>query len=65
MFPLGLLHKALQQAIDDDALVTDEASAIERYGIQPRMVEGQPGNIKITHPGDLQLAELFLSQNQS
>ena len=62
MFPLQRLKDALEQAIHSDALVTDEASAIELQGLKPRMVEGQPGNIKITHPGDLQLAELFFSQ---
>ncbi|MDX2505520.1 MAG: 2-C-methyl-D-erythritol 4-phosphate cytidylyltransferase [Gammaproteobacteria bacterium] len=62
MFPLQLLKDALQQAIDDHALVTDEASAIELRGLKPKMVEGQPGNIKITHPGDLQLAEMFFNQ---
>lgn len=62
MFPLKLLMDSLQQAIADEALVTDEASAIELQGLRPIMVEGQPGNLKITHPGDLQLAEMFLSQ---
>lgn len=65
MFPLKLLQESLQQAINDQALVTDEASAIELQGLKPKMVEGQPGNIKITHPGDLQLAEMFLSQTQA
>lgn len=61
MFPLKLLKDALEDAINCHALVTDEASAIERQGLKPKMVEGHPGNIKITHPGDLQLAELFFS----
>ena len=59
MFPLGLLKKALEDAINNKALVTDEASAVEQQGLKPKMVEGQPGNIKITHPGDLHLAEQF------
>ncbi len=62
MFPLGMLKNALEQAINSHALVTDEASAIELQGLKPKMVEGQPGNIKITHPGDLQLAEQFFAQ---
>ncbi len=61
MFPLKLLKEALSDAIENKALVTDEASAIELLGLKPQMVEGHPGNIKITHPGDLQLAELFFS----
>ena len=62
MFPLQLLISALEYAIKSNALVTDEASAIELQGLKPKMVEGHPGNIKITHPGDLQLAELFMAQ---
>lgn len=65
MFPLKLLKDALEQAINSDALVTDEASALELQGLKPKMIEGQPGNIKITHPGDLQLAELFFTQLDS
>ncbi|MCP3850130.1 MAG: 2-C-methyl-D-erythritol 4-phosphate cytidylyltransferase [Gammaproteobacteria bacterium] len=63
MFPLKLLKDAIIEAIKRGALVTDEASAIELQGLKPTMVEGHPGNIKITHPGDLQLAELFMSQS--
>jgi len=62
MFSLKLLKQALSHAIENKALVTDEASAIELQGLKPKMVEGQPGNIKITHPGDLQLAETFFKE---
>lgn len=62
MFRLRQLKQALQQALDDNALVTDDASAIELQGGKPLMVEGDPSNIKITHPADLALAELFISQ---
>ncbi len=61
MFPFALLKNALEQAINNNALVTDEASAIEFQGLKPIMVEGSADNIKITHPGDLQLAEMFIS----
>ncbi|NOQ78583.1 MAG: 2-C-methyl-D-erythritol 4-phosphate cytidylyltransferase [Gammaproteobacteria bacterium] len=65
MFPLKLLKDALTHAIKNNALVTDDASAIELQGLKPKMVEGQPGNIKITHPGDLQLAEQFFANQSS
>jgi 2-C-methyl-D-erythritol 4-phosphate cytidylyltransferase len=65
MFPLKLLKDALTHAIKNNVLVTDEASAIELQGLKPKMVEGQPGNIKITHPGDLQLAEQFFANQCS
>ncbi len=60
MFRLGELRDALQQALAANALVTDEASAMERAGHAPLLVEGHADNIKITHPEDLALAELYL-----
>jgi 2-C-methyl-D-erythritol 4-phosphate cytidylyltransferase len=62
MFRLGQLHTALQQALDNKALVTDEASAMELAGYKPLLVEGHADNIKITHPEDLTLAEHYLRQ---
>lgn len=56
MFPYALLSRALQEA----AQVTDEASAIEALGLQPRLVEGSPRNFKVTLPDDVALAELYL-----
>jgi len=61
MFRLEVLRAALQAAIEADATVTDEAAAVERTGLRPRLVEGRGDNIKITHPQDLELAERILS----
>jgi 2-C-methyl-D-erythritol 4-phosphate cytidylyltransferase len=41
---------------------TDEASLIERSGGDVAVVMGSPRNIKITTPGDMELAEFFLSR---
>jgi len=65
MFRLGLLRDALQQSIASGALVTDEAAAMEMAGHRPRMVQGQGDNIKITRPGDLQLAEFYLQSRST
>jgi 2-C-methyl-D-erythritol 4-phosphate cytidylyltransferase len=62
LFRLGPLQAALESALADHVLVTDESSAMERQGFQPLLVEGHYDNIKITHPQDLALAELFLRQ---
>jgi len=62
MFRLGTLREALERAIHDGAVVTDEASALEHMGKAPRLVEGRGDNIKITRPEDLALAEFFLQQ---
>lgn len=56
MFRYALLRRALEQAQH----VTDEASAIEALGLQPKLVEGSPRNFKITLPHDIALAELYL-----
>ncbi|MBA2492768.1 MAG: 2-C-methyl-D-erythritol 4-phosphate cytidylyltransferase [Gammaproteobacteria bacterium] len=61
MFRLSVLHAALQAAIEADVAVTDEAAAVERAGLRPRLVEGRGDNIKITHPQDLALAERILA----
>lgn len=62
MFRLDALRQALLAAQSDHALVTDEASAMERLGWQPKLVEGARDNIKITFPEDLALAELLLAE---
>ncbi len=62
MFRFGLLRQALQRAMDAGQLVTDEAQAVELAGHTPRVVEGSPDNLKVTHPRDLALAELFLRE---
>lgn len=62
MFRLGLLRHALQDALAANDLVTDDASAIERLGHAPRLVEGHADNIKITRAEDLPLASFYLRQ---
>jgi 2-C-methyl-D-erythritol 4-phosphate cytidylyltransferase len=62
MFRLDALRQALVAAKSDAANVTDEASAMERLGYQPKLVEGARDNIKITFPEDLALAELLLAE---
>ncbi len=60
MFRLGLLQRALQAAESADALVTDEASAVERLGLAPRLVPGDAENFKLTWPADFALAGRLL-----
>ena len=61
MFRYGMLKQALEQAEGNPA-VTDEASALEMQGLQPKIVEGRPDNIKITRPEDLALAQFYMEQ---
>lgn len=62
LFPLRALYRALAAALEHGAQVTDEASAMERAGRRPLLVEGSAANLKITRPSDLWLAEAILSK---
>ena len=61
MFRLGELRDALATASRRGLVPTDEASAMEMAGHPVRLVEGSPGNLKVTVPGDLQLAAWYLA----
>ncbi|BDX05554.1 2-C-methyl-D-erythritol 4-phosphate cytidylyltransferase [Planctobacterium marinum] len=64
LFPRKELIAALQWCVQKNIAVTDEASAIEQTGGTVQLVAGAHDNIKITHPGDLALAQFFLEQQQ-
>jgi 2-C-methyl-D-erythritol 4-phosphate cytidylyltransferase len=61
-FRFGMLAKAMEDAAADGFLGTDEASVIERAGVPVAVVHGSQVNLKITQPGDLELAEFYLRQ---
>jgi 2-C-methyl-D-erythritol 4-phosphate cytidylyltransferase len=61
-FRYGLLQKAFAEAQGDGFVGTDEASVVERAGIPIAVVHGSQVNLKITQPGDLELAEFYLRQ---
>lgn len=62
MFRLGVLRAALDAAQAAGREPTDEAQAVEWQGFAPRLVAGDPGNIKITSPPDLALAGAWLAR---
>ena len=63
VFRREALVRALFDA-DDELLAkaTDDAWLVERDGGSVQVVEAAPGNIKITTPTDLKLAELLLAE---
>ncbi len=65
MFRLGSLREALAEALENEALVTDESSAMELAQYTPELIEGHADNIKITRPEDLILAEFYLQQQDA
>lgn len=58
----GLLRRAFAEAEADEFAGTDEASLLERAGIEVAVVQGSARNFKITQPGDLELAEFYVSK---
>jgi 2-C-methyl-D-erythritol 4-phosphate cytidylyltransferase len=62
MFRFGVLKKALQSF---NGAATDEAEAIEALGLQPKLVQGELRNLKITYPQDLALLEALLSREKA
>lgn len=62
LFRRGGLIRALQAAMRGNITITDEAMAMERLGLKPRIVEGSEDNIKVTTPADIALAESILTR---
>ena len=58
IFRLSLLRKAYEHVAEHSLVVTDEVSAVETLGAPTQLVQGGV-NLKITLPGDLELAELI------
>lgn len=58
IFRLELLLQAYQYVKEQALVVTDEVSAVEALGVPTQLVQGG-ANLKITLPGDLELAELI------
>ena len=63
MFRYDLLTQALRSATSIN--VTDDASAVEALGFQPKLVLGDAYNFKVTYPQDLALAELILQKRNN
>ena len=59
-FRYGLLQRAFAESEADGFVGTDEASLVERAGSPVFVVLGSASNLKITQPGDLELAEFYL-----
>jgi 2-C-methyl-D-erythritol 4-phosphate cytidylyltransferase len=61
MFRFGRLCEALDRSIAAKRFPTDEAQALEWLGDHPLLVEGSAGNVKVTTPEDLAMAEALLA----
>lgn len=66
VFRLDLLRRAFQKARQDMFVGTDESSLVERLEqMEVSVVMGTDRNIKITKPGDMELARLYLTLESS
>ncbi len=59
------LKKAIETALINNVVITDEASALEYINEPVHVVMGRSDNIKITYPDDLELARLILQSQNS
>jgi 2-C-methyl-D-erythritol 4-phosphate cytidylyltransferase len=65
VFRHDLLKRAFDKACEDGFVGTDESSLVERLEqVEVSVVAGSDRNIKITRPSDMNLARLFLAEEQ-
>ena len=60
IFRFAIIEEAYRQAKGD---VTDDSMLVEQIGGKVKLYMGSYGNIKITTPHDLTVAELLIKEN--
>jgi 2-C-methyl-D-erythritol 4-phosphate cytidylyltransferase len=65
VFRSSLLLEAFGRARQDGVTASDEAGLVERIGRDVHVVVGSERNLKITRPGDMELAEFYLRQERA
>ncbi len=65
VFRAALLIEAFAGARKDGFTASDEAGLVERLDRDVHVVTGSERNLKITRPGDLDLAEFYLRQERA
>jgi 2-C-methyl-D-erythritol 4-phosphate cytidylyltransferase len=58
--PQAFVAATLRRAHRSAGEATDDAGLLERLGATVRTVEGDPRNLKLTRPGDLEMAEALI-----
>lgn len=59
--PQAFSVEVLRRAHETSADATDDASLVEALGLEVAVVPGDPRNLKVTYPLDLEIAESILS----
>jgi 2-C-methyl-D-erythritol 4-phosphate cytidylyltransferase len=65
VFRASLLLEAFARARHDGVTASDEAGLVERLGRDVHVVAGSERNLKITLPGDIELAEFYLRRERA
>src|SRR5467141_2549323 len=65
VFRASLLLEAFAKARQDGVSASDEAGLVERMGRDVHVVAGSERNLKITRPGDMELAEFYLREERA
>lgn len=60
VFDADVIKGALTKAVEKNLPLTDDCSAMDMMGVKTHVVEGDAGNIKLTEPADMILAEAIL-----
>ncbi len=60
IFARDILARAHARALDENVAATDDATLVERIGVEVAVVPGDPSNLKLTEPGDLIVLEALL-----
>jgi 2-C-methyl-D-erythritol 4-phosphate cytidylyltransferase len=64
VFEAALFREAFSRAAADGFTASDESALVERLGHNVHVVLGSERNLKITKPGDLEIAEFYLSRER-
>jgi 2-C-methyl-D-erythritol 4-phosphate cytidylyltransferase len=64
-FSYPLLRDAFRAAEKDGVVGSDESSLVERFGHEVFVILGSERNLKITRPGDMDLARFYLEQERA
>lgn len=62
MFKYEKLLSAIEDALKNQIVVTDESMAMERLGYKPLLVHGHQENMKLTHKDDLEALKTYLEK---
>jgi len=64
-FAYGLLARAHREAADAGLVGDDDAQLVAATGHEVTVVEGDPSNIKLTTPEDLDVVEALIKENEA